>query len=168
LAAAKIRLSTDRRIEMLKLGAVASSTILILISTVALAEAPAYELALASRIDDTQLNWGPCPAFIPEGCQIAVLHGAPANSNADVFFRVPADFTIPRHWHTSAERMILVAGELEVAYDGQETITLKPGSYAYGPAKLPHKAYCAKGAACVLFIAFEAPIDAVPTESPAQ
>ncbi|MGH8197708.1 MAG: cupin, partial [Steroidobacteraceae bacterium] len=39
---------------------------------------------------------------------------------------------------------------------------------AYGPAKLPHSAYCLKGAACVLFIAFEAPVDAVPIENPAQ
>ncbi len=60
--------------------------------------------------------------------------------------------------------MVLVSGELQVTYDGQEATTLKPGTYAYGPAKLPHSAYCLKGPACVLFIAFEAPIDAVPIE----
>ena len=149
---------------MSKLRQVIWSTVLIVASPVTLAEDPASEPALSSMIGDTQLNWGPCPAFIPQGCEIAVLHGDPAKANADIFFKVPADFTIPRHWHTSAERMVLVSGELQVTYDGQETTTLKPGAYAYGPAKLPHSAYCLKGTACVLFIAFEAPIDAVPIE----
>lgn len=120
--------------------------------------------ALAHMATDTQLKWGPCPAFIPEGCEIAVLHGDPAKDNADIFFRVPANFNIPRHWHTSAERMVLVSGQLQVTYDGHEPVNLQPGMYAYGPAKLPHKAYCAKGDPCVLFIAFESPIDAFPME----
>ena len=153
---------------MLKLGQVILSTALILGSPDTLAEEPASEPALALTSADTQLKWGPCPAFIPQGCEIAVLHGDPAKANADVFFKVPADFTIPPHWHTSAERMVLVSGELQVTYDGQEPTTLKPGTYAYGPAKLPHSAYCLKGTACVLFIAFEAPVDAVPTDNPAQ
>ncbi len=151
---------------MLKFGQVILSAALILGSSGTLAEEAVPEPALALTSADTQLKWGPCPAFIPEGCEIAVLHGDPAKPNADIFFKVPADFTIPPHWHTSAERMVLVSGELQVTYDGQETTTLKPGTYAYGPAKLPHSAYCLKGTACVLFIAFEAPVDAVPTDGP--
>lgn len=144
------------------------STALILISPLALAEAPAQEPALASAFQDPLLKWGPCPAFIPKGCEIAVLHGDPGKDNADVFFKVPPNFTIPHHWHTSPERMVLVSGELIVTYDGQQPTTLEPGMYAYGPAKLPHEASCAKGDPCVLFIAFEGPIDAVPTTSPAE
>ena len=145
-----------------------SSALLVLMSSLTMAETPAPESTLAFTFKDTQLKWGPCPAFIPQGCEIAVLHGDPAKENADIFFKVPANFTIPHHWHTSAERMVLVSGKLHVTYDGQKTTTLKPGTYAYGPAKLPHKAFCAKGAPCVLFIAFESPVDAVPTESPTK
>jgi quercetin dioxygenase-like cupin family protein len=116
-------------------------------------------------MDDADLQWGPCPAFMPEGCKVAVLHGDPARDNLDVFFKAPSKSNIPMHWHTSAERMILVAGELHVTYDGQKTAILKPGTYAYGPAKRPHHAYCASDADCVLFIAFESPLDAVPVES---
>ncbi len=129
------------------------------------AAAPAAERALTATFADSSLKWGPCPAFIPAGCEIAVLHGDPAKANADVFFKVPADFTIPRHWHTSAERMVLVSGELHVRYHGQDTRIMKAGTYAYGPAKVAHEAYCAKGAPCVLFIAFEGPVDAVPSEA---
>lgn len=137
----------------------------ILLSSVAIAQDASKEIALANTFKDARLKWGPCPAFIPKGCEIAILHGDPAKENVDVFFKVPANFNIPQHWHTSAERMVLVSGKLQVTYDGQEPVTLKPGMYAYGPAKLPHKATCEKGAPCVLFIAFESPIDAFPTES---
>jgi hypothetical protein len=43
---------------------------------------------------------------------------------------------------------------------GQPTSILKPGAYAYGPAKAPHEASCVSSEACVLFIAFESPVDA--------
>ncbi|HUP44744.1 MAG TPA: cupin domain-containing protein, partial [Thermoanaerobaculia bacterium] len=129
------------------------------------AETPAQESALAFTFKDPQLKWGPCPDFIPKGCEIAVLHGDPGKANADIFFKVPPNFTIPHHWHTSAERMVLVSGELDVTYDGENAVVLKPGTYAYGPPKVPHKASCRNGDPCVLFIAFELPVDAVPTET---
>lgn len=122
--------------------------------------AQSNDTALAYNADDTKLEWGPCPPFIPEGCQIAVLHGDPAKNNLDVFFKVPGNFAIPHHWHTSAERMVLVSGKLKVTYDNHETELLVPGMYAYGPSKLPHTAFCEKGDPCVLFIAFEEPLDA--------
>ncbi len=128
----------------------------------------AEQQALVWNADDPDLEWVDCPGFIPDGCRIAVLQGDPAGNNADIFFRLPPGTFVPYHWHTSAERMILVSGQLEVDYDGQEPVTLRPGSYAYGPAGLPHTAHCLDGADdCVLFIAFEEPVDAVPTE-PAQ
>ena len=128
------------------------------------AQSPAPEPALAWTADDAQLKWGPCPPFLPEGCGIAVLHGDPAKPNVDVFLKVPAKSTLPLHWHTSAERMVLVAGELHVTYEGQKTTVLEPGTYAYGPAQRPHHAQCASTVPCVLFIAFESPLDAVPVE----
>lgn len=131
----------------------------------ALAQAPAPAQATTQTADDPQLKWGPCPPFLPKGCAIAVLHGDPSKDNLDVFFKVPAKSTIPLHWHTSAERMLLVTGKLNLTYDGQKTAVLKPGTYAYGPAKHPHKGYCASATPCVLFIAFESPLDAVPVEN---
>jgi quercetin dioxygenase-like cupin family protein len=125
------------------------------------------EPALAIGLSDARLTWSPCPDFIPKGCEIAVLHGDPAQANADVFFKVPAGSSVPHHWHTSAERMILVSGTMTVTYDGQAPVELTTGMYAYGPAKLPHEVACAAGEPCVLFIAFEAPVDAIPTDGAA-
>lgn len=137
---------------------------LLLASVFAGAPVAAQEPPLTRTTTDAQLKWGPCPPFLPKGCEIAVLHGDPAKRNADIFFKVPALSTIPRHWHTSPERMVLVTGELHVTYDGHKTAVLKPGTYAYGPASLPHKAECRDAGPCILFIAFEAPVDALPSE----
>ena len=128
--------------------------------------ADAAEPALAKTHHDKDLQWGACPPFLPQGCGLAVLHGDPAKPNVDVFFKVPGGAKIAKHTHTSAERMVLVSGKLDVTYDGQPTVTLKPGMYAYGPAKRPHEATCHKGDPCVLFIAFESPLDAIESRSP--
>jgi quercetin dioxygenase-like cupin family protein len=125
------------------------------------AESPALEPALTWTADNPQLVWGPCPPFLPKECGIAVLHGDPAKDNLDVFFKLPANSVLPMHWHTSAERMVLVAGELHVTYEGQKTVVLKPGTYAFGPAKRKHEGACVSSVPCVLFIAFESPLDAV-------
>ena len=124
----------------------------------------ASDQALVISAKDKSLQWGACPAFIPEGCEIAVLQGGPAKDNVDIFFKVPGNFSIPYHTHTSQERMVLVSGELEVTYDNHATAIIKKGDFAYGPAKLPHKAYCRKGEDCILYIGFVAPLDAIPIE----
>ena len=125
------------------------------------AERPAVAV---TGFEDPTLEWGPCPEFLPAGCAIAVLQGDPAQPNADIFFRVPAGASVVRHWHTSAERMVLVSGELHVDYDGQQTARLREGSYAFGPPRLPHAAKCVSQEPCVLAIAFEAPLDAFEGE----
>ena len=124
-------------------------------------EAEEIELSVVKTADDKDLKWGPCPPFIKD-CNIAVLHGDPTMNNVDVLFKFSPNANIPNHWHNSAERMILISGELEVTYEGEKTQTMKAGSYAYGPAKKPHTAKCISKDPCVLFVAFEGPLDAFP------
>ena len=139
--------------------ALAALALTVLTAPAAMADDP----ALAISPDSSRLEWGPCPEFMPEGCAIAVLHGNPAEPNADVFFKVPGGSDIPSHWHHSAERMVLVSGELEVQYEGQEAETLQVNDYAYGPPELKHDARCVSDEECVLFIAFNGPVDAIPS-----
>jgi len=124
-------------------------------------QAHTSEPAVAYSIHDESLEWGPCPEFFPAGCKIAVVHGDPAKPNVDIFFKVPGKYDLPVHWHTSAERMTLLSGTLHVNYTGQPTTKLETGMYAYGPAKAVHDGRCISTEPCVLFIAFEDPLDAV-------
>ncbi len=126
------------------------------------------EVPVVKTAEGKDLKWGPAPAFMPKGTELAVLHGDPAKPNADVLLRIPAKGVVPAHTHTSAERMILVSGELHVNYVGQPKAILKAGNYAYGPAKLSHDAVCVSDVPCVLFIAFELPVDAIPVAKAAD
>jgi quercetin dioxygenase-like cupin family protein len=131
--------------------------------TPALAEMSAK--ALNGLYTDSGVKWAGCPEFLPKDCALSVLNGDPAKPNADLWFKLMPGSDLPEHYHTSAERMVLVSGELNIQYTGQDPVVLKPGMYAYGPANLAHKGSCSAGSdPCVLFIAFEGPVDAMPTK----
>lgn len=133
-------------------------------ATPAAAPPVASEAPLVKAAGDPTLKWGPCPAPFPTGCELTMLHGDPAKPNADVLLRLPGGYIIPPHRHSSAERMILVSGQLQVKYQGAPAATLNAGNYAYGPASLPHRATCVGTAQCHLFVAFEGPVDVTAVE----
>lgn len=134
-----------------------------LISPMASAEVSDKAVVLAPS--DKKINWVKCPLFFTKDCRIGVLNGDPTKPNTDLLFKVGPGAVLPHHRHTSAERMVLLSGELKITYDGQDEVTWKKGEYAYGPPGLGHKGECVDGEGaepCVLFIAFEGPVDATP------
>ena len=139
-------------------------TLLFLIPTLCLAQSQNGSIEEQSELKTVQnaaLVWLPAPDFLPS-CTFTVLHGDMSQPNLDVFFKVPENTEVPKHWHHSQERMILISGEMEVQYDGEPLQLMKMGSYAYGPAKKPHVAKCLDKGPCVLFIALVVPFDAFP------
>ena len=122
------------------------------------------ENSVRKSFKDKSLEWGACPSFMPEGCNIAVLHGDPSKANADVLFKVNGKSFIPNHWHNSHERMVLLTGKMEVTYQGEATQTMNVGDYAYGPAKKKHTARCVSKNPCILYIGFGEPVDAFATQ----
>jgi quercetin dioxygenase-like cupin family protein len=116
--------------------------------------------AITWSANQDAIEWVACPEFMPESCRISVLNGNPAEPNPDIFFKLEGNTSVPKHWHHSPERMVLVSGEMEVNYEGQDPEVITPGTYAYGPPELPHSASCISDESCVLFIAFEEPVDA--------
>ncbi len=116
--------------------------------------------AFVVEYDSPEIQWGACPAFMPDSCNLAILRGDPAKKHADVLFRLRSNTTAPHHWHTSSERMVLLAGEMMVDYDGQDPVVIRASNYAYGPAELPHTAKCQSKEDCILFISFDEPVDA--------
>ncbi len=134
------------------------------ISSAQMANSDIDENSVVRSFDDEALEWGPCPPFMPEGCNIAVLHGDPSKSNVDVLFKVNGKSSIPNHWHNSHERMVLLTGKMQVTYKGESMHTMDVGDYAYGPAQKPHSAKCISKEPCILFIGFGEPLDAFAVE----
>ena len=121
------------------------------------------EMSITKTINDDDIIWNPAPDFFP-GCSFTILHGDITQPNLDLFFRVEPNTEIINHTHNSAERMVLISGEMEVQYEGEKPQILKAGTYAYGPANKPHRAKCLNSGQCVLFIALVDPFDAVPID----
>lgn len=119
------------------------------------------EMSIAKTINDDDIIWNPAPDFFP-GCSFTILHGDITKPNLDFFFKFEPNTDIIYHTHNSAERMVLISGEMEVQYEGEKPQILKAGTYAYGPANKPHRAKCLNNGQCVLFIAMIDPFDAVP------
>ena len=66
----------------MNLPALRTALLVLLASPMALAETA--EPAVAFAADDPGLAWGPCPEFMPEGCQISVLNGDPAGAETEL------------------------------------------------------------------------------------
>ena len=142
---------------MLKLLQVVSSALLVLSAPLG----PRRRAGTGLHVHRQATRMGCLSGLHPEGMRNCRPARRPGESECRHFLQGAGELHHPSHWHTSAERMVLVSGELHVTYEGQPTTVLKSGMYAYGPAKLAHKAVCGNAAPCVLFIAFDAPVDAI-------
>ncbi len=111
---------------------------------------------------DSRLKWGACPEGAPKGCQLAIVNGDPAKPGADLFLKLPSKSKVPSHKHTSSERIVVLQGDVNIAYDGLKPMTVRAGSYTYGPADVVHETACISAQSCVLFISFEKPVDLIP------
>jgi hypothetical protein len=68
-----------------------------------------------------QVKWGPAPAFIPAGAQLAVLEGNPMGDSGDYTIRLkmPDGYKIAPHTHPLRENVTVISGTLKVWY-GQD------------------------------------------------
>ena len=131
------------------------------------AAAPAHVLVPADKV-----QWGPAPAVFPAGAQIAVLEGNPAEKGTITLrLKFPANYAIPAHWHSMAERLTVLTGALNVGMgdklDRKASQTLEPGGYVSLPAHMNHFAWTAMPT--VVQISLEGPFDIVyvnPTDDP--
>ncbi|HUR37182.1 MAG TPA: cupin domain-containing protein [Terriglobales bacterium] len=62
-----------------------------------------------------ELQWGPAPAGLPEGAQVAVLAGDPGNPGRfTIRLKSPAGAKIMPHWHPADESVTLISGDFSV------------------------------------------------------
>ncbi len=98
----------------------------------------------------TDLKWGPAPAALPPGAQLAVVLGDPNKAGAPYIFHAKfADgYTVPPHWHSSDENVTVLMGTLMIGkgekINTKHTESLPAGSYMRMPKGMRHFAH-AKG-----------------------
>lgn len=90
--------------------------------------------------------WGNVPPALPPGAMIAVLEGDPFKPGPySLRLKLPADYGIPAHWHTMAERVTVISGTMNAGMgdklDKEQSKAFPAGSYVSIPAKMHHFAW---------------------------
>jgi quercetin dioxygenase-like cupin family protein len=104
-------------------------------------------------VSPDQLKWGPGPASLPAGAEVAVIEGDPGKAGLFTLrAKVPDGYTVPPHSHPTDEHITIISGALMMAMgskmDESAMQTLAAGGYATMPARANHYVR-AKGATII-------------------
>lgn len=93
-----------------------------------------------------KISYGPVPAFVPPGAQLAVLEGDPSASSGDFTIRIkmPDGYRIAPHWHPKRENVTVISGTFKVGmgdtFDDAKMGSFGAGSFAYMDPSMHHYA----------------------------
>jgi mannose-6-phosphate isomerase-like protein (cupin superfamily) len=91
-----------------------------------------------------QIHYGPVPAFLPPGAQLAVLEGDPSAATGDftVRLKMPNGYRIPPHSHPNRENATVIAGTFKMGmgdtFDESKMVTFRAGSFGYVDPTMHH------------------------------
>jgi ChrR-like protein with cupin domain len=97
------------------------------------------------------IPYGPAPAFVPAGAQLAVLEGNPAVTIGDytVRLKMPDGYRIAPHWHPQRENVTVISGVFKVGmgdrFDETKMAAFPAGSFAYLDPSMHHYAMASGG-----------------------
>jgi len=93
-----------------------------------------------------KIPYGPAPAFLNPGAQLAVLEGDPGASTGDftVRLKMPAGYHVAPHWHPYRENVTVISGNFKVGmgdtFDESKMATFGAGSFAFLDPSMHHYA----------------------------
>ena len=137
-----------------------SRYILLVAGLVALAGGQTNKEAIAVNLDTA--NWTHEKGS-PDGSEGMIVHSDEATGGLDLLVRFPAGHVIPAHFHDSNERIFVAEGELTLRQDGGETL-LKPGGFAFLPARQIQRISCSSKTRCTFYLSW----DGKPQSHPAK
>ena len=87
----------------------------------------------------------------------AVQSGDPRSGPSIIYAKVAAGCTIPWHWHTPTETLMIVSGSAVLQPKDGKASTLRAGGFAVMPSHHVHKFSCPNG--CTMFVSSDAAFD---------
>jgi len=93
-----------------------------------------------------QIKYGPAPAFLPPGAELAVLEGDPMATSGDFTIRLkmPDGYKVAPHTHPNRENVTVLSGTLKVGmgdqFDATKMMSFAAGSFAYLDPSMHHYA----------------------------
>jgi len=86
-----------------------------------------------------------------------VESGDPSKGGSIIFSKVPAGCSVPWHWHTPSERIMIVSGVARIEMKDGKPLTLRAGGFATMPSHHVHQFTCEQS--CEMYIDSDAAFD---------
>ena len=135
---------------------IAFVTVAAIAAGTASAQAPAKAKPVAKAppthvmVAPSDVKWGPGPASLPPGAQMAVLDGDPGVAGKPFVIRakLPSGYQVQPHWHPTDENIVVLSGTFMLGtgdkLDEKAMTSLAAGGFARMP-KMMHHSAMAKG-----------------------
>lgn len=91
--------------------------------------------------------------------EIVFLHTDPGTKAQQLLIRHSPGAHVPRHWHSANETHVCLSGALTLEDETGGRATLRPGEFAYTPAKVIHEAWANQEETTVMLVTVDGPFD---------
>jgi quercetin dioxygenase-like cupin family protein len=110
-------------------------------------------------VDIDKVVWQPLKLEgLPPGIQIVPLRGELSKGGGEILLRVPANYIVPNHSHTSDELYVWLRGAFTyIAADGRQAEIEGP-AYISLPGNTPHALKC-RSESCIFYVRYVQPFD---------
>lgn len=103
-----------------------------------------------------EMKFGQLP-ILPTCATVSVQNGDPSKEPSVILAKVAKGCSIPWHWHTANENLMIVSGVASVGTRDGKPMMLSAGGFARMPSKMVHQFSCSQ--ACSFYIASDAAFD---------
>ncbi len=112
-------------------------------------------------IDLNKLEWAPLEVKgLAPGAEIAVLRGDLATGASELVLRLPPNYYVRNHTHTSDEVYVWIKGAFTlIAHDGTKTKFDGPAYISFPGNAPPHALKCGSKESCILYLRYSRPFD---------
>ncbi len=102
------------------------------------------------------MKFGPFPG-LPTCASGSVQNGDPAKGPSFILAKLKSGCSVPWHWHTPSETLMMVSGTGRAEMKGGQGVTLQSGGFALMPATHVHQFVCQHD--CMFYVYSDAPFD---------
>lgn len=112
--------------------------------------------AMPAAKNMNEMKFGPLPG-LPTCLSGAIESGNPLAGPGIILAKLTTGCSVPWHWHTAGEHVMVVKGSGRIDIKDSESKTLQAGGFTLLPAHHVHQFRCTKS--CVMFIYTDAAFD---------
>jgi quercetin dioxygenase-like cupin family protein len=94
---------------------------------------------------------------VPACMKISAQRGDPSKGSAVLLLKATPGCTVPWHWHTANENLMMVSGRGKLEMKDVAATIVGPGDYVYLPSQHPHQFTCSTS--CTVFDVTDAAFD---------